>query len=95
MTRHEARARRADLVTRMLDRLRQLQPGITEASACELERQLRTEFGGCEAYVGKKPKAGMDKVRAMAPGRDIADIAQAAGVSPRTIYRRISDQQKF
>lgn len=84
------RARRADLLTRMLERIRELQPTFSDDLACELERQLRSEFGGAEEYIGKKPRAVPVRARALLAAGDRSGAAAAAGLSLPTLYRRIA-----
>lgn len=75
------RAERRDIVTAMIERLRQMQPSFSEDLANQLEMQIRREQGGREHYVYAAPKITDQK-------RDQAQALMDMGVPRATAYRK-------
>lgn len=78
-----------DLLTRMLERIQQIEPSFTEQLALEIERQLRHEFGGeeCRIYKRIPPDELAARVRARFNGRNAGQIAHELGIHRVTVYR--------
>lgn len=75
------RRERRDIVTAMIERLRQMQPSFSEDLAHQLEMQIRQEEGGREHYVYGPPKITDQK-------RDQAHALMDMGVPRATAYRK-------
>ena len=75
------RAERRDIVTAMIERLRQMQPSFSEDLAHQLEMQIRRDEGGREHYVYAAPKITTQK-------REQVCALMDMGVSRRTAYRK-------
>lgn len=80
-----------DLLARILERLRHIEPSFSEAMALELEMQLRQEFGGeeCRIYKRVPPEELAARVRARFNGRNASQVAEELGIHLSTVYRVI------
>ena len=72
---------RRDIVTAMIERLRQMEPTFSEDMAHQLEMQIRRDEGGREHYVYAAPKITEHK-------RDQAHALMDMGVPRATAYRK-------
>lgn len=81
-----------DLIDRMIERLKHIEPGLTESRADALERVLREEFAGEVVRVRKRAKnKEIEKaVREKFNGRNVAELARELGVHRATVYRVLS-----
>jgi hypothetical protein len=72
-----------------------LELGPTQALA--IERRIRTTWGGCEVYIGKKAAAG--KVQRLgeelAAGTPLVQALENASLSRRHGYRALSRRWRF
>lgn len=75
------RRERRDIVTAMIERLRQMQPSFSEDLANQLEMQIRREQGGREHYVYVPPRITDQK-------RHQAHALMDMGVPRATAYRK-------
>lgn len=79
---------RRDILSRILERIREMQPSLSEDMAVEIEKQIRHEYSGSEVYIQKNaPAARRQKLKRMFHGDNIDEVAESLGVSRRTIYR--------
>ncbi|WP_018991293.1 Mor transcription activator family protein [Aromatoleum toluclasticum] len=78
-----------DLLARMIERLRHIEPTFSETMAVELELQLRREFGGeeCRIYKRIPPDELADRVRRRFNGRNAGQVAEELGIHRATVYR--------
>lgn len=78
-----------DLLDRMIERLRQIEPTFSESMAVELEMQLRHEFGGEKHWVYKRIPPGelAERVRQRFNGRNAGQVAEELGIHRATVYR--------
>lgn len=77
-----------DILSRILERIREMQPSLTEDMALEIEKQIRQEYSGSEVYIQKNaPAARVQKLKRMFHGDNVDEVAESLGVSRRTIYR--------
>lgn len=78
-----------DLIDRMIRRLRHVEPLITEERCAEIERVLRSEYGGVVTRVRKRPtKRQLEAaVRQRWDGRSVAQIAAELQIHRSTAYR--------
>ena len=78
-----------DLLTRLIQRLLELQPSMSEDLAVALEYQLRGEFAGEKASIHKTPlrKKMEEDIKRRFNGRNALALAHEYGVSRATIYR--------
>jgi Mor family transcriptional regulator len=80
---------RDDLLTRLIHRLLELQPSLSEDIAVSLEYQLRGEFAGEEARIYKTPlrKKMEEDIKRRFNGRNALALAHEYGISRATVYR--------
>jgi hypothetical protein len=72
---------RSDVVTSMINRLKEKLPYVREDVFEEIEREARTEHGGRDCYVYAPPKISEQK-------REQVDALIGYGVPRRTAYRK-------
>jgi transcriptional regulator of acetoin/glycerol metabolism len=76
-----------DLLTRMVQRLQEMQPGFSNELALQIEQQLRNEFGGSREYIPRRRL----QLPEITPGSGgIARMARTLGVHRSTLYRRLN-----
>jgi Mor family transcriptional regulator len=81
---------RRDILRRILDRIQEMQPSISEEQAVEIEKQIRQEYGGDEGYIQKKSAAERrKKIERMFDGRNAEEVQQSMGISRATFYRSL------
>ena len=84
-------AERRDILSRILERVREMQPTITEELAIKIEEQIRHEYEGEQVYIQKKSHiTRTQKIKRMFTGNNVQDVMLECGVSRRTVYRAIS-----
>jgi hypothetical protein len=72
---------RSDVVTSMINRLKEKLPYVREDVFEEIEKEARTEHGGRDCYVYAPPKISEQK-------RDQVEALIGYGVPRRTAYRK-------
>jgi Mor family transcriptional regulator len=77
----------ADLLSRMVDRLREIHPSLSAAEAQKLENALRTEFRGEQVYLRVRPENLSLEVRRRFNGRNAVEVARALNIGRATVYR--------
>lgn len=86
-------AERRDILSRILERLREMQPSISEEMAVQLELQIRHEYAGEEVYIQKKTsETRRRRIKRMFDGRNVEEVAVEVGVSRRSVYRAIKSR---
>ena len=78
-----------DILSRIIQRLRDLQPTITEEVAEKLKEQVQQEYGGERAYIKKIDPDRKEKVLKRFNGRNGTVVARDLGVPRRTFYRML------
>jgi Mor family transcriptional regulator len=82
---------RRDILSRILERVREMQPTITEDLAIKIEEQIRHEYEGEQVYIQKKShQSRTQKIKRMFTGNNIQEVMRECGVSHMTVYRAIS-----
>lgn len=81
-----------DILARMIERLRQIEPSFTPERAASLESQLRSEFGGETLRIRKRDDAHclVQKIMTRFNGRNAGQVAQELGIHRATVYRVLS-----
>jgi Mor family transcriptional regulator len=81
-----------DLIDRMIERLKHIEPALGEDRAEALERVLREEFAGEVVRVRKRGRNSdiEQAVRERFNGRNVAELAKELGVHRATVYRVLS-----
>lgn len=77
-----------DILKRILERLREMEPSFTESLASEIERQIRQEYAGERVYIQKRDPDRRDKLRKRFNG-NVSAASEEFGVTRMTIYRAI------
>lgn len=86
-----------DLLRRIIETIQDLQPSLTDEMALEIERSLRAEFAGEQAYIYKRV-AERDRlrmeVRRRFNGRNATEVARELGIGRATVYRILKTSGK-
>jgi Mor family transcriptional regulator len=71
---------------------------ITPETACEIEKHIRKQWGGEQAYIAKRCALVDSKKQTinneLCAGRSIPQIEQLHGIPRRTIYRLINHKNE-
>ncbi len=81
-----------DIVDYILQEVKVQLPEISEAQLTAIEEKTRSEWGGDEAYVGKKKIKHSQKQKAVTEyigGKPLKLIRQETGVGRATLYRHL------
>lgn len=79
---------RRDILSRILQSIREKQPTITQEVFIQVEAEVRQEWGGTEAYVQKQTAQERRKVvRRQFDGSNHTLLIKQLGVSQATFYR--------
>lgn len=81
---------RCDILSRILQSIREKQPTITEEVLIQAEAEVRKEWGGTEAYIQKqKVETRRNTVKRQFDGTNAVLLRQQLGVSQATFYRSL------
>ncbi len=81
---------RRDILSRILQSIREKHPTITEEVFIQTETEVRQEWGGTEAYVQKqKVEARKNIVKRQFDGTNHTLLIKQLGVSQATFYRHL------
>lgn len=85
-----------DLIDYMMQRIRHIEPHITDEKALQLERALRLEFGGVVTRTRKRLSRDnlRDEVMKRFDGRNVKQVASELGVHRSTIYRVLNSRPR-
>lgn len=78
-----------DIILRFIALLAEQQPSISESFMCNLERQLRHEYGGSKLYVAKKKPDYRARIAQQFNGCNTHKLASELRVHRSTIYRAV------
>ena len=83
-----------DVIDYMIERIRHIEPHITDEKALTLEKALRLEFGGTVTRTRKRlnPDGLRREVMKRFDGRNVKQVASELGVHRSTIYRVLSNR---
>jgi Mor family transcriptional regulator len=86
---------RKNILARILERVREIEPTITEDKLQTIEETIRLEYGGSEHYIPKETSAKRtNEIQKQFNGRNISEVAETLGISRRSVYRRIKRSSK-
>jgi len=72
-------------------------PEFSEAHAREIERQIRTDWGGERPYIGKdmkRKKHERQRIKDKLRKHNIDEVSRSDGVSRRTLYRLLKEKNE-
>lgn len=88
----------ADIITCIIYAFQEKTPAVTPEIAREIEKQIRMQWGGEQAYIARRCALVDSKKqtinRELCAGRSIAQIEQLHGIPRRTIYRLINHKHE-
>lgn len=76
-----------DILKRILERLREMEPSFTEEVAFQIEQQIRREYAGERIYIPKRDPERRDKLLKRFNGHNLDAVAGEIGVHRVTAYR--------
>lgn len=76
-----------DILKRIIERLREIEPSFSEDVAVQIEQQIRQEYAGERVYIPKHDPDRRAKVLKRFNGNNVDDVARQFGVHRVTVYR--------
>ena len=88
----------SDIISCIIDTMQEKIAAVTPEIARDLEKHIRQQWGGEQAYIAKRCALVDSKKQTinneLCAGRSIQQIEQLHGISRRTIYRLINHKNK-
>lgn len=78
-----------DILKRIIERLREMEPLFTEDVALQIEQQIRQEYAGERIYIQKRDPDRREKLLKRFNGHNINDMAGQFGIHRVTVYRSL------
>lgn len=76
-----------DILKRIIERLREMEPSFSEDVAVQIEQQIRQEYAGERVYIPKHDPDRREKLLKRFNGHNVNDVAGQFGVHKVTVYR--------
>lgn len=86
-----------DIIQRLLQMVREVQPSFSEEQALQIEQQVRHEWGGEQVKIAKRGPllcCAKKKVRAEIGIKSPQELQSEHGISRTTLYRWIGKKEK-
>ena len=78
-----------DILKRIIERLREMEPSLSEDLALQIEQQIRHEYAGERIYIQKRDPDRREKLIKRFNGHNISAVAGEFGVTRMTVYRSL------
>ncbi len=85
---------KADIISRFIKLLNDVQPTFSEELAAGIERRLREEYRGERVYIAKHTDNLHAIVRSRFSGDNVGQLAVELKISRRTVYRSLQRRNK-